>query len=131
MLALATKEQIVTDQLEEFLPSKINDQSYTVYYQDAITGPQIIIRFPNNYGASIIRFDGLFDSPFLNPFKGKGKRIQLAIIKFYGPSDYDWEICYDTPITDDVIDYLNKERCIEILNDIGNLPPKGEHHGLS
>lgn len=119
-----SKEQIVTD-LTEFLPPEINNRSYKVYYRDVLVGPQIIIRFPNNYGASIIKFEGYFGGQFISLFESIGKgMVELAVIEFYGPGDDDWELCYDTPITSDITSYLNKEKCIEILNNIGNLPPK-------
>ena len=67
--------------------------SYRVYY-------------PNGYGASIIKFKGS-----------------------YGHLDDLWEVavllddklCYDTPITDDVLGYLTEEEVVAVCNDIFHL----------
>lgn len=73
-------------------------------------GTQIVIFFPNNYGASIIK----------NPFSYGGDvgLFELAVIK--GNKD-NWEICYDTPIANDVIGYLNSEDINKYLEQIEKL----------
>ena len=65
--------------------------------------------FPNGYGASVIKHD-----------------------YSYGGSDGLWEgavlhhdmLCYDTPITDDVIGYMNCFEVDKFLNTIEALPEK-------
>ena len=73
-------------------------------------GTQIIIFFPNNYGASIIK----------TPFSYGGDRglFELAVIK--GNRD-SWDICCDTPVTDDVLGYLNSEDINKYLEQIEKL----------
>lgn len=73
-------------------------------------GTQIVIFFPNNYGASIIK----------NPFSYGGNvgLFELAVIK--GNKD-NWQVCYDTPITNDVIGYLNSEDINKYLEQIEKL----------
>lgn len=68
--------------------------------------------FPNGYGASIIRNhmsyghdDGLFE---------------LAVLT--GTGENDSELCYDTPITDDVLGHLTLEEVLENVDQIRDLP---------
>lgn len=73
-------------------------------------GVQIIVFFENNYGASIVKHrfsygndEGLFE---------------IAVIK--GNME-DWDIVYDTPITNDVLGYRTSEDINDILEEISNL----------
>ena len=64
------------------------------------------INFDNGYGASVIR------SPF--SYGGNQDLYELAVIK-------DDAICYDTPITDDVLGYLTEDDVTKYLGKIQNL----------
>lgn len=75
------------------------------------SGTQHIFQFPNGYGASVVRFKWSYG--------GHRSLWELAVIKFRGD---DWDINYQTPITDDVIGYLSEDRVAELLNDIAALP---------
>ena len=55
-----------------------------------------VYRFHNDYGASVVR-------------NSMSHGFELAVIKFTGPGDDDWDINYDTPITDDVIGFVADE----------------------
>jgi hypothetical protein len=66
-------------------------------------GQQAIYRFPNNYGASVVNHSYSYGG------------LELAVIKFEG--DY-FAICYDTPITRDVVGYLEEESMEKLLNSI-------------
>ena len=44
---------------------------------------------------------------------------EVAVLKKVTENEY--ELCYDTPITDDVIGWLNNEEVIEILEKIKKL----------
>ena len=57
-------------------------------------GVQYTTEFPNGYGASIVRHDFSYGS--------KLGLWELAVLK-------DGSICYDTPITDDVLGYLSED----------------------
>lgn len=70
--------------------------------------------FPNGYGASIVKY-GL-------PFSVRSDEWELAVIERC--SSGDWHLCYDTPITDDVIPDLTGEEVCEILEKIICLPRK-------
>lgn len=76
-------------------------------------GKHIIYRFDNGYGASVVRFYGSY---------GYEQGLwELAVIKFEGEKN-DFKLCYDTPITDDVIGYLTMPKVDELLDLIEALP---------
>ncbi|UDL15839.1 hypothetical protein QEH42_gp119 [Microbacterium phage Pumpernickel] len=74
------------------------------------TGTHVVVRYPNGYGASIVQ----------NPYS---YGVELAVLVF-DSSDDDYDIVYDTPVTDDVIGYLNRETLTEVLAKIKALPPR-------
>lgn len=65
-------------------------------------GWQLIFMFENNYGASIINHRGSYG-------------VELAVIHFF---DGNWDITYDTDITNDVVGWLDFEECKELLGKI-------------
>ena len=73
-------------------------------------GRQKIYKFPNGYGASVVRNKLSYGS--------KKGLWELAIITF---NDCSWSLCYDTPITDDVIGNLVWDKVEEYLEKIKNL----------
>jgi hypothetical protein len=74
-------------------------------------GIQKVYKFPNNYGASVIRHDYSHGN--------EGGLWELAVIEFY-PNE-SWDITYDTPITDDVLGYLTDKDVLDILEKIKSL----------
>ena len=73
-------------------------------------GIQAKMFFENGYGISVVRNrysygheDGLYE---------------CAVLK--GNKD-SWDICYDTPITDDVIGYCTEDKVSEVMEQIQNL----------
>ena len=46
--------------------------------------------------------------------------FELAVLKFKGEDNLG-ELCYDTPITDDVMGYLTNDDVLELLEKIKNL----------
>ena len=85
--------------------------SFLVGEKEMLGGFQLIFKFPNGYGASIINHIGSYGT-------------ELAVIVW---EDDKYFITYDTPITDDIIGYIeSKEELIDLLNAIKNLPHKGE-----
>ena len=64
------------------------------------------INFDNGYGASVVK------STF--SYGGNQDLYELAVIK-------DDAICYDTPITDDVLGYLTEDDVTKYLSQIQNL----------
>ena len=69
-------------------------------------GIQARINFDNGYGASVIK------SPY--SYGGNQGLYELAVIK-------DNDICYNTPITDDVIGYLTEDDVTKYLGQIQEL----------
>ncbi len=59
-------------------------------------GIQAVFRFENGYGASVINHMGSYG-------------VELAVLQFTGEGTDDWELCYTTPITDDVIGWIEDE----------------------
>ncbi|EAG3294121.1 TPA: hypothetical protein IQB36_001829 [Listeria monocytogenes] len=88
--------------IEEFKEYAINNKNENFFNE------QILYKFPNNYGASVV------SGPFTYG-------LELAVIYF---SNKNWDIDYDTPITNDVLGHLNKESLKQALEDIYNLPIK-------
>ncbi len=71
---------------------------------------QTIVTFPNGYGISFIKH-------------GYSYGLEAAIITYQGE---DWELCYDTPITDDVIGWMDDKDIIELLEQVSKLPNRKE-----
>lgn len=92
------------------LGGKIQPWVYTVL---GIDTPYInyYINFPNEYGASLIKHPGSygFDADLW----------ELAVRK--KSKDGSWYLCYDTPITDDVIGYLAVNEAIDLCKQIRDL----------
>ena len=70
-------------------------------------------RFDNGYGASLARHDFSYG--------GREGLWEVAVIKFYGDGD-DSQLCYETPITNDVLGWLNDDKVAETLDAIEALP---------
>jgi hypothetical protein len=73
-------------------------------------GVQRIYEFGNGYGASVVRHKMSYGGP-----NGKW---EVAVLDARG------ELCYDTPITNDVIGWLSEEGVDTVLADIEKLPAK-------
>lgn len=66
--------------------------------------------FQNGYGVSVVQFPGSY---------GYDEGLyEVAILKGL---EEDWEICYDTPITDDVIGYQSVEDIDNLLSQVESL----------
>ena len=75
--------------------------------------------FENGYGASVIKRYGSY---------GYGKDLfELAVLKYHSEDEEgygiggDWSLCYDTPITNDVVGYLTNDEVLELLERIKDL----------
>ena len=76
------------------------------------SGYQMILEFPNNYGASIVNN--------IYSYTNNDNEFELAVLKKH-PERNEWALCYETEITNDVIGNLTEEEVIEILYKIKNL----------
>ena len=70
-------------------------------------GSQAVLEFDNGYGVSVLLGD-LFYSNGIDTY-------ELAVLK-------DGFLCYDTPITDDVLGYLTKGKITKVMEKIQKLP---------
>jgi hypothetical protein len=71
--------------------------------------------FPNGYGVSVVQFT----SPYGGGSYGADEGLyELAVLQGL---EEDWEICYDTSITDDVMGYLTIEDVETVLNQVEKL----------
>lgn len=75
--------------------------------QNDLGHPQTIYKFPNGYGASIIKFKYIYFG------------IEIAVLKF--DKKGNWDIDYSTPITNDVIGGLSEEARDDVLQQIFDL----------
>lgn len=76
-------------------------------YADLAVHRRWRIQFPNKYGASIVG-----GGP--GAYGDGNKTFEVAVL-------YDGNICYDTPITNDVLGYQTEDDVHEILQKIENL----------
>jgi hypothetical protein len=72
-------------------------------------GTQKVYRFKNGFGASVVSHNFSYG--------GKEGKWELAVIKFKMEGFEDFKLTYSTPITDDVIGWLE-------LNEVDNLLEK-------
>lgn len=85
----------------------IPQSRYLVENKNVYGGTQRIYKFPNGYGASVIRHPGSYGF--------KNGLWELAVL------DGSGDLCYSTPITNDVIGHLTDEEVILKLNEIRGL----------
>ena len=89
-------------------------EDYQVKRELAFGGVHYVFRFKNDYGASVIKHNGSYGH--------KNDLWELAVIKFdEGGDNNDWDLNYDTPITDDVIGSLTDEEVRDLLKQIMEL----------
>jgi len=81
--------------------------------KDGYTHNQVVFKFPNGYGASLIQGDYTYG--------GDQGLFEIAVLIF--TPDNKWEICYDTHITDDTLGYLTEDEVLDTLQNIYNLKP--------
>jgi hypothetical protein len=83
----------------------------------AMGGPQKVYRFANDYGASVVCHVGSYGYP---------RKWELAVLKYDGAGEWDWNICYDTPLTEGVIGHLTAGEVRDLLVRIEALPKDGD-----
>lgn len=81
-----------------------------VLIEEPFGGHQIVWRFPNGYGASVIRHT-------------YSRGLELAVLYWYDETDPHtaFDLTYSTPITDDVLGHLAPEDISPILERIAAL----------
>lgn len=76
-------------------------------------GVQVLLGFTNGYGASVINKPGSYG-------------VELAVL-----DSFDGGLVYDTPVTDDVLGWLDPESLLQAVSDIAALPPRVQAIGAS
>jgi hypothetical protein len=74
-------------------------------------GIQYIFKADNGYGASIVQHE--------YSYGGRVGLWEIAVTKY--DEDGDWDICYDTPITNDVLGHLSESEVMDYLTQIEQL----------
>lgn len=82
---------------------------------DLFDGFHALFRFQNGYGASVVS----------HPYSYGGDRglFELAVIHW---ADTEWDLCYETDITSDVLGYLNRNDVHKLLDRIEKLDVFGK-----
>ena len=78
-------------------------RGYTKKY-DIHNGIGYVYQFENGYGASVVSHDGSYG--------GKQGLYEIAVLDSTG------DLCYSTPITDDVIGYATEDKVLDTLHRI-------------
>jgi hypothetical protein len=89
------------------------------------TGTDYRFVFDNGYAASVVRFTlpGLAGETPLDGSYGAGAGLwELAVLA--DDRSGDWTLCYDTPVTDDVLGYLSERQVAETLRQVAELPDR-------
>lgn len=86
-------------------------KEFLKYEASLFGGPHKVYKFPNNYGASVVKNN--------YSYGGKDGLWEIAVVYFV--NDNEWHIDYSTPITSDVLGYLTDEEVCETLEKIKNL----------
>jgi len=112
----------------------MSESAFKRHYQPTIVkqhiGPgtvHLIYHFENGYGASVIpEYDPMRSG--LEPLGSRHivpGRLELAVLKYTGTGDFhddhNWDLCYDSPITDDVLRYLTQDEVDTLLDQIAGL----------
>ena len=87
-------------------------ETYLVKRSSLHDGIQYIFRFENNYGASVVKHFGSYGHEY--------DLWELAVIKF-GAETGEWNLTYDTEITDDVLGWRTDEEIRDLLKKIKEL----------
>lgn len=90
--------------------TKLNYEGFERYFKNIsiefLGGFRYVFKFPNGYGASVIKHFASYGN--------EQDLFELAVLK-------DGNLCYTTPITNDVIGYLNNDEVLELLERIKSL----------
>ena len=74
-------------------------------------GIQYIFKADNGYGASIVQHN--------SSYGGRVGLWEIAVTEY--DEDDEWDICYDTPITNDVLGHLSESEVMDYLTQIEQL----------
>lgn len=86
-------------------------------HPSGFTGWALNYKFPNGYGASVVRYQSL--GGFIGSYGATENLWQLAVL------DESGNICYNTPVTNEVLGWLTPEDVNAALSQIQALPACG------
>jgi hypothetical protein len=87
---------------------KIKDfTSYIVDINTVNRGMQVLFRFPNNFGISLVCHSFSYGND--------SDEFEIAIINYNSEDNDDWDIFYTTELTQDVLGYQSKEDVIDVI----------------
>lgn len=94
-----------------------------------LTGDQRVYRFPNGFGASLVKIcmvrankNEVMPYTGLHPVTDE-PLWELGVVHFNSDDDTDYAITFETPVADDVIRRVTDSRAELILRQIKELPP--------
>jgi len=90
---------------------KFQDLDFTPHAHNPTRGIQAWCYFANGYGASVVRFPGSY-----------GFEDGLFEVTVLSCPDGKWKVCYDTPITGDVLGRLSEQDVDSVLEQVESLP---------
>jgi hypothetical protein len=94
---------------------KFSDLQFKPHANYPETGIQAIQFFENGYGMSVVQFTTPYGSGSYGSDEGL---YEVAILQ--GVAE-NWNICYDTVLTDDVLGYQSEEEVEVLLYEVENL----------
>lgn len=98
----------------------IDGSDLAEYVQDIRSlngGPQILLRFPNGFGASVIQNS--------YSYGGSEGLWEVGVTRYRSDDPDDWMLCYDTDVTEDVVGHLIPEQVTETLRQVRALDVRG------
>jgi len=97
------------------VPVKVSSKFFQYLFkieERPFLGVQLVFKFPNRYGASLIQ------GPFT--YGGPEGLFEVGIIRFVAEDDF--ELDYDVLFEEGVVGYLAPEECLDLFDEIYNLP---------
>jgi len=88
-----------------------------IFERPLFDGVQRLYRFDNGYGAIVTRHLGSYGGP---------RGLWEVAVIVWNSVNNGWDLCYSTPITDDVIEYLEEDQVNTVLSFIEKLNGSGE-----
>lgn len=82
-------------------------EDYLVEKKPKNGGIHYVFRFENGYGASVIKGPWTYGGPL--------DLWEMAVVRFFGEGSMDYNLDYDTEITDDVCGYETDDDIRELL----------------
>lgn len=83
--------------------------SYIIDINSYNKGMQVLFRFPNNFGISLVCHSFSYGN--------SNDEFEIAIINYNSEENDDWDICYTTELTQDVLGYQSKEDVIDVIQE--------------